>query len=180
MRAFVAVETPAQGAGPAPATTAAPSHLTLAFLASVDDPRGDALVGAVAPAVRTVAPFELRFGGFDAFPDRGRPRVVYLRVAAGRSELARLATEVRDALDAAGFAFDRRPFVPHRTVLRVRSSRDLARARSLLAMAPSTGEPAFAVTEVQVKSSTLAPTGAVHTVIGRCPLASPGAPAMAP
>lgn len=171
MRAFVAVEVPAELPGLPARSVTAPLHLTLAFLAEVDAARQDELVAAVTAAVRPVPAFPLSLGGFGAFPDPGRPRIVYREIGDGAEALGVVAARVRAALDGGDFAYDRRPFTPHLTVLRVRGPHDRTRARALLATGADTPGATFPVTEVQVSSSVLTGAGAVHTVLGRCPLA---------
>ena len=167
MRAFVSV------AGPPEPLAHAPPHLTLAFLGEVPDERADALVASVAGAVAPRPTFEMGLTGFGAFPNPARPRVVFRHVGEGAAALADLAAVTRQALERAGFDFDRRPFVPHLTVLRVRGPPELARARSMLTDGTPPPPVRVRVAEVLVNASRLGPGGATHTVIGRCPLAPP-------
>lgn len=172
MRAFVSVAGPGsigEGVGSSPT---APPHLTLAFLGGVPDERSDALVASVTAAVAARPAFEMTLAGYGAFPSATDPRVVFREVGEGADALAELADDTRRALERDGFALDRRPFVPHLTVLRVRGSSDRARARALLAGSPAPPSARVRVREVVVNASQLGRGGATHTVIGRCPLAT--------
>lgn len=171
MRAFVSIAGSSTPTGPAGRSEGAPPHLTLAFLGEVADERSDALVACVTAAVAPFPPFEITLAGYGAFPNSARPRVVFREVGEGADATIELATVARRALERDGFVFDRRPFVPHLTVLRVRRPSDREFARTLLTEGSGTAHERVRVEEVRVNSSRLDRTGATHTVIGRCPLA---------
>ena len=83
-------------------------HVTLAFIGETDAP------GAVKEALSHVSlqPFELSLSGMGHFRDL---------LWVGMEESPRLqaaAQAVRDALDQAGIAYDRKKFSPHITVVR--------------------------------------------------------------
>jgi len=93
-------------------------HLTLCFLGWRDDsavPRiGDAAM-ACARALPAVG-----LGAARWLPPR-RPRVLAVELDDAEGELAALAARVSDAMvDAAGYVPEKRPFLPHVTVARVR------------------------------------------------------------
>lgn len=83
-------------------------HLTLAFIGETDKP------GAVKEALRNVSfkPFRLSLSDMGTFGD-----VLWVGVK-GNQGLSAAAKSVRDALDAAGIAYDRQKFVPHITLVR--------------------------------------------------------------
>ena len=55
-------------------------HVTLKFLGEVDEERAGAIGPALAVAVGAARPFEVMVGGFGAFPDEERPRVVWIGI----------------------------------------------------------------------------------------------------
>lgn len=83
-------------------------HLTLAFIGEIDKP------GAVKEALKNVSfkPFRLSLSDMGTFGD-----VLWVGVK-GNQGLSAAAKSVRDALDAAGIAYDRQKFVPHITLVR--------------------------------------------------------------
>ncbi|HXQ48576.1 MAG TPA: RNA 2',3'-cyclic phosphodiesterase [Thermoplasmata archaeon] len=167
MRGFVAIEVPGASAVPGSPTGHAPEHLTLRFLGEVDAPTVARVSEALAGVAARFAPFELTLAGVGAFPDPARPRVVYVDVAEGRSEVVRLAADVQAAFSAVGIPPEDRPFVPHVTVLRVRSSRDRDRAHRLFEELGGRTIASTTVRELLLKESDLRPEGAVHHVVGR-------------
>lgn len=171
MRAFVSIAGPSAPRAPAGGPEGAPPHLTLAFLGEVADARSESLVACVTNAVAPLPRFEMTLAGYGAFPTAAHPRVVFREVGEGADATIALAAVTRRALEHDGFAFDRRPFVPHVTVLRVRRPADRATARWLLTEGPRPPPERVRVDEVRVNSSRRGRVGATHAVIGRCPLA---------
>src|SRR2546422_889212 len=92
------------------------------------------LVGAAAEAAAGVAPFALAFAGAAGrFPERGRPRVVWLGIGAGLEGVRRLGERVTGALRERAVRFDDRPLSAHLTLARVREDASLAEARTVAA-----------------------------------------------
>jgi 2'-5' RNA ligase len=94
-------------------------HLTLRFLGPTAEDR----VAPTADAVRAVAstapgPIDLELGGAGTFPQHGRPRALWIGVAAGTEALAELAAGLDETLVAAGWEPDHRPFRAHLTLAR--------------------------------------------------------------
>jgi RNA 2',3'-cyclic 3'-phosphodiesterase len=97
-------------------------HLTLAFLGELEDGPARSMVEAMGrpvPADR----FAIVFGGLGMFPSAGAPRVLWLGVAAGASEVAVVQREVAARVTRRGITLERRPFHPHLTLARWRTSR---------------------------------------------------------
>jgi 2'-5' RNA ligase len=97
-------------------------HVTLAFLAEVEDRRLDELVERLERAAGRRTRFETRVAGGGAFPNPGRARVVWAGLEVderGRTELDRMATGARAAASRAGIPVDGKRFKPHLTVARL-------------------------------------------------------------
>ena len=98
------------------------SHVTLAFLASVDDRHLDELVERLGRAAARRTAFETRVAGGGAFPDAGRARVVWAGLELdeqGRTELDRMATGARAAASRTGIPVEGKRFRPHITLARL-------------------------------------------------------------
>ena len=173
MRTFVAVDVPGATAALGGAAGHAAEHITLRFLGEVDEARVPEISAALEGVAARSAPFGLTLAGVGGFPDLARPRIVFGDVTEGRSEVVRLAADVQAALDAIGFPPEGRPFVPHATLLRVRSPRDRERARRLVEELGGRPIASTLVRELLLKASDLRPEGAVHRVIGRWALGAP-------
>lgn len=93
-------------------------HITLKFLGEIPVP----LLERVARSLEAISlpPFSVELRGLGAFPNERRPRVIFVKVAGGSSELTNLAEKVEEVTARLGFPRERRPFVPHATVARVK------------------------------------------------------------
>jgi 2'-5' RNA ligase len=112
-------------------------HLTLHFLGEIDSARVDALIGALDGPLQEL-PFEIAFGQLGIFPPAGLPRVIWMGVDRGRTELARVHAELGARLLQAGVSAEQRPFTPHLTLARVRGGRRPSRGlRQQLAALPA-------------------------------------------
>ena len=97
-------------------------HVTLAFLASVEERRLDDLTERLARAASRRTSFRTAIAGGGAFPNAGRARVLWAGLdldEAGRTELTRLATGARAAANRAGIPVDGQLFRPHVTLARI-------------------------------------------------------------
>jgi RNA 2',3'-cyclic 3'-phosphodiesterase len=167
VRAFLAIDTGRpRSPGSDPVGGDAPAHLTLRFFGEVGPEVVDRVIAAVPGAAREVEPFDLALGGVGAFPSPDRPRVVWLGITEGNVEVRKLARSVDEHLAAVGLPAGSGEFVPHVTLLRVRTPRDRDRARALLDGAIAVPmAPAVRVAEVLLKASTLTPRGPEHRVV---------------
>jgi len=123
-------------------------HLTLVFLGRGDDDRTPAIVDAIGRDTG-VAPFEMVFADLGVFPPRGAPRVLWIGVTDGAAALVALQREMAQRSSAVGIVLEERPFHPHLTLGRWRSSHPLDRRRALAAAAPG------AIASVHVDRATL-------------------------
>jgi len=164
VRAFVAIEIdPTHTAG---GPGRAPDHLTLEFLGEIDPAGVGALGAALGPVGDALGPFELVLEGVGAFPNRERPRVIWVGARDGRAEVSELARRVAEALRPLGHPSPREAFEPHLTLFRVRSDRDRRRARELLDGVITAPPPrTVRVDRIHLKESVLAPEGAVHRTL---------------
>ncbi|MCX7916074.1 MAG: RNA 2',3'-cyclic phosphodiesterase, partial [Verrucomicrobiae bacterium] len=108
------------------------------------------------------ASFELGLVGWGVFPNRDRPRVLWLGCAEPVAPMVALADAVARALEPLGFAREVRPFHPHLTLARLREPwLDDALVRRLNARAT---QPLgrMQVEELHLYESRLHPTGAEY------------------
>ena len=103
-------------------------HLTLVFIGNVEDPRAEKIVDTMRADI-AVPPFTIAFGGTGVFPPHGAPSVLWLGVSRGTLEAVELQRTVADRLEKVGVARERRPYHPHLTLARWRTSRPSDRQR---------------------------------------------------
>ncbi|PYP33432.1 MAG: RNA 2',3'-cyclic phosphodiesterase [Gemmatimonadetes bacterium] len=139
-------------------------HLTLKFLGEVAEQRDAELVAALARAARGARALPLTLGGFGAFPDFQRPRVVWAGVAPDPS-LELLQNQIEEVFAPLGFPTEARPFRPHLTLGRAGRegrSRDFARLEAALGLLEFA--ETVLVGSVDLMQSTLQSGGAVYQV----------------
>jgi 2'-5' RNA ligase len=150
-------------------------HLTFVFLGEVKSATEAALLEAIAPRVAPLPAFRLEARGLGAFPEHGRPRIVWAGVEGDLAAAARLKTALDEAVAPLGFTPEARPFRPHLTLGRVGSRpmrRDWRSALGPLA-AESFGD--IPVDDVRLIESQLLPDGARYQERAVFPLARAGA-----
>jgi RNA 2',3'-cyclic 3'-phosphodiesterase len=95
------------------------AHVTLRFIGEVPDATADRVRAALLPSLAH-APYDLVFSGVGTFPNRRRPRVVWIGTVLGQEETARLAAVVQQRLEPILGNSAERAFRAHLTVARVK------------------------------------------------------------
>jgi len=135
-------------------------HLTLKFLGDVRVEALDGMRAALGKVCAEHAPFDAALAELGAFPSARRAKILWLGVGAGSDRLRSLAADVDDALAPLGFEREKRPYVPHLTIGRVRG-------HPLNLDLPSGVEGSgFRVGRVELTESTLAAEGATYRTVG--------------
>lgn len=145
------------------------SHLTLRFLGEADPSRAEPLAAGLPEAIRSFAPFAISAGGFGAFPDASRPRVLWLGLSDPEGMLAPLVGAVDAALRKGGFRVEERPFHAHLTLARARPGRPPPVLRDALR---SLAQPPFPmrVDGVDLVESTPGRGGSTYRTVARASL----------
>lgn len=134
-------------------------HLTLKFLGDIREENLDGLRAALGEVCAMHTLFDVVLAGLGAFPSARRAKVLWAGVGAGSHQLRSLATDVDAALAPLGFEREKRPYVPHLTLGRVRG-------RPVSLDLPSGSEGlGFRVQQVELMESTLAPKGAAYRTV---------------
>jgi 2'-5' RNA ligase len=107
-------------------------HLTLKFCGDLDEDRVARLEELLAIEAGRWRPLALDYAGVGTFPDRGAPRVVWVGATGDVERLTGLAVAVERHAEAVGVGPERFPFVPHLTIGRVKSDRNVKRLRSAI------------------------------------------------
>jgi 2'-5' RNA ligase len=146
-------------------------HVTLRFFGELSRREVDAAVDALAAEPPALAPFELALEGAGTFPERGRPRVLWLGFSRGRHELQALAAWARQRLAGIGREEARETFSPHLTVARVRRDTTPGLGNAVREAAARTPVPreATRVERVTLMESVLSPRGPTYRPIAEFP-----------
>ena len=98
------------------------THITLKFLGNTAESLISNIEEIIKNAVKGLQPFEIELKGSGAFPNPTRPRVVWIGVREGADILKKIADTIDREVSKLGFEKERRHFVPHLTVGRVKGS----------------------------------------------------------
>ncbi|MFN3945207.1 MAG: RNA 2',3'-cyclic phosphodiesterase [Allosphingosinicella sp.] len=140
-------------------------HLTLRFIGEVDRH----LAGDVHAALGTVhhPRFEIALAGLGTFDRRGQPETVWAGVAP-HEPLKALHKKIDQAVQRVGVAPDRRAYLPHITLARLK--RTSGPVHELIGTRGGVSGPAFEVDAFCLYESRLTPDGAVYSIVERYPL----------
>jgi 2'-5' RNA ligase len=126
-------------------------------------------VPAIVDALSTdidLSPFAAALQGLGVFPPRGAPRILWIGVEEGAKQIGEVQREVANRLTRLGVALERRPFHPHLTLARWRTSLPTDRARALSAE-PHAAVARLGVDHVTLYNSRLSPAGPTYTALTR-------------
>ena len=140
-------------------------HVTLKFLGETNRETLEALSAVLRPLAAGFAPFEVKAQGLGCFPSLRNPRVVWVGLAEERGALSELQRGIETAAAGFGFPPEERPFKPHLTLGRVRSSKGKIPLIQVIERNAGLGLGSFRSEQVILFRSDLRPGGAVYSKI---------------
>ena len=143
-------------------TDPANAHLTLHFLGEVDSTRAELIRMALPGEAAKHQAFTLHTGGLGVFPDRKKPRVLWMGLDGETERLTALHAGVGTMLEQLDFEVEQRPYSPHITLGRLREQIGAERGMTIWTTLRGfqLGEPlAVPVDEVILYRSHLSHTG---------------------
>jgi 2'-5' RNA ligase len=138
-------------------------HLTLKFFGDVsaDDVANIATVAEKAVEGERPFPFAIESAG--VFPDPHRPRVLWLGMNGDLERLLVFQKGLEQALLQIGFPREERPFRPHLTLGRIKTSRGLIGLAQALEKGKEYAAGRFIASGLSLIQSELTPGGAIYT-----------------
>ncbi|MGI5920270.1 MAG: RNA 2',3'-cyclic phosphodiesterase [Syntrophomonadaceae bacterium] len=140
-------------------------HLTVKFLGNIDNHIIPEIKKAMAIVGENCPPFELNIGGIGFFPNKFRPRVVWLGVDGEVNKAEFLASRVDDYLHPLGFELDKTHRF-HLTLGRIRSEHNISKMMDRAARL-SNRKLDLLVHEFCLMESSLTPFGPVYRIIDK-------------
>jgi len=150
-------------------------HVTLKFLGDTDEDLTEDIISRMRVAVEDVTPFSIRLRGMGAFPSMSNIRVVWVGIEDGKT-LGEIARRLDASIGELGFARDKKGFVPHLTLARTRSGRNIANVQEILRRNGATDYGQHLIDRILLKKSVLSPTGPTYSTVMEAVLMKPEGP----
>jgi 2'-5' RNA ligase len=138
-------------------------HLTLKFFGDVSGDDVANIATVVEKAVEGERSFSLAIGGAGIFPDPNRPRVLWLGMNGDVERLLVFQKGLDQALLQIGFPREERPFRPHLTLGRIKTSRGLIGLAQALEKGEEYAAGRFIASGLSLFQSELTLRGAIYT-----------------
>ncbi len=138
-------------------------HLTLKFFGDVSGGDVANIAAVVEKAAAGERPFSLAIGGAGVFPDPHRPRVLWLGMNGDVERLLAFQKGLEQTLHGIGIPREERPFRPHLTLGRIKTSRGLIGLAGALEKGEEYTAGRFVASGLSLIQSELTPKGAVYT-----------------
>jgi len=135
-------------------------HITLSFLGEIKVSQADQIIGEIRKNLPSISPFVLNLSGLGVFPNKERPRVIWVGVTKGKEEIILLYNFLKELLEPCGFDFSKK-YTPHVTLGRVRSSKNM---KALISLLPEIQFKCKDFIEgISLMESRLSPKGPIYT-----------------
>ena len=139
-------------------------HVTLKFLGPTSQETIADLSDRITSTAAKHRPFELTLGASGSFPEKGKPRVLWIGINGGTDNLIRLQHDIEEISALLGYEREHKVFHPHITIGRIRDHRD-AFALAEVHRAARTEPVEFEVSNIVIYESELRPTGSVYSKV---------------
>ena len=138
-------------------------HVTLRFLGEISSTMMDRVYEEMSGV--KIKPFDIELRGMGAFPNLRRPRVVWIGIKKGASELIDIFDQLEPRLNGLGFTPEKRGFSPHITVARVRTGKCKEELAQRIVERSDYDFGVVKANSLKLKKSVLTPKGPVYSVL---------------
>jgi len=139
-------------------------HVTLKFLGDTEEDLTEQITSRMRDAVRDIPPFSVRLAGMGAFPSMSNIRVVWVGIEDGKP-LGEMAKNLDISIGELGFERDKKGFVPHLTLARTRSGKNIANVQEILRRNGATDYGQYLIDRILLKKSVLSPQGPTYSTL---------------
>ena len=147
-------------------------HLTLKFLGDLSEDQLASLRSLLIAEAARWPRMSLTYAGTGVFPEHGEPRVVWAGCSGDVAKLAGLAAAIELHAESVGVPNERRPFVAHLTLGRVKSSRNVKRLQAAIENQRQVPLGPDEITEFVLFQSRLTSAGPTYEPLARFSLGS--------
>lgn len=139
-------------------------HMTFQFLGDINQEQAVSVIKNIQRIADKYKPFRIQYRSLGVFPDRKRPRILWIGVSRGEGVLKRLASEVSQLNRKAGIKVDSKPFYPHVTICRIKET-DRKKLGSFMNRYKNFTFGDEIVDRIALISSSLTSVGPIYTVV---------------
>ncbi len=139
-------------------------HITFQFLGNITNEQAISVIQNLQKIAEKFRPFSVQYKALGVFPDKKRPRILWMGVGKGDSALKKLALEVSNLNKKVGIKPDSKPFYPHVTICRLKEV-DKKKLNILLNKYKNFFFGEETVDRIALISSTLTSVGPIYTVV---------------
>lgn len=134
------------------------AHLTLAFLGSITPNKIEVTEKILEEVAGEIKPAKLKLAKLGFFPSAEKARIIFIDLSGELGKLSMLSLKIRKRLKKEEVWFDKKPFVAHATLGRVKKRQNLAYLIDGVKME----RVEFVASKVCLNKSTLTETGPVY------------------
>jgi 2'-5' RNA ligase len=139
-------------------------HVTLQFLGEISQDQALGVLKNLQELSRKQKPFRVQYRSLGVFPDRKRPRILWIGVSKGEDRLKSLAKEVSKMNKKTGIKPEGRPFHAHVTVCRIKEA-DRKKLSGYMNRYKNFNFAEETVDRIALISSSLTSIGPIYTVV---------------
>ncbi len=140
-------------------------HFTIRFFGDTPIARIDQIQDCLKQI--KITPFEINIVGVGAFPNRRKPRVIWIGVTDNSQLIVDLKSRVDNLLIESGYQAEKEKFTPHATIARVRTIKDSSQIVRNLEELASESVGIMTVESISMKKSTLTSSGPIYETLWR-------------
>ncbi len=139
-------------------------HMTFQFLGEINQEQAVSVLKNIQRIADKYKPFKVQYRSLGVFPDRKRPRILWIGVSRGENTLKRLASEISQLNRKVGIRVDSKPFHPHVTVCRIKEA-DRRKLGGFMNRYRNFNFGEEVVDRIALISSSLTSIGPIYTVV---------------
>lgn len=145
-------------------------HFTLKFLGNIEESQVNEIRNVLNAITSQFSPFTIRVCGLGMFPNLKSPKVLWIGLTKGETEIMKLQTLIERGTRDIGFPKEERQFHPHLTLARIKSLKGAGGLANIVSIYKNNKCGESLVDKVIFFKSTLTPRGPIYDVISEHPL----------
>ncbi len=139
-------------------------HITLKFLGDVAIEDQETIYHSIKEAIVAFQPFKISLHGTGVFPNQNYIKVIWIGID-GSEPIKKLAEVINKKLETLGFPLEKKEFLPHLTIGRMRTTKNKQQLLSIIDQYATTLFGVQEISTITFKKSDLTPYGPRYTTL---------------